>query len=93
MLHHPDVMKHCQAEIDDVLGKKSPSMKDKTSMPYVEATLLELQRMVSVGLFGVNILQISLRPKYPKTDCKNVSLQPLKNRACRIYRKKSLFLI
>ena len=59
MLNHPDVMKRCQAEIDDVLGQKPPSMKDKTLMPYVEATLLELQRMVSVALFGVRNLQIT----------------------------------
>ena len=60
MLHHPDVMKRCQTEIDGVLGQKSPSMKDKTMMPYVEATLLELQRMVSVALFGVRNLHITL---------------------------------
>ena len=58
MLHHPDITKRCQAEIDDVLGQKSPSMKDKTLMPYVEATLLELQRidLVSIACFGVRIL-------------------------------------
>ena len=59
MLHHTDVMRRCQAEIDDVLGQKSPSMKDKTLTPYVEATLLEIQRIVSIACFGVRILQVT----------------------------------
>ena len=59
MLHHPDVMRRCQAEIDNVLRQKSPSMKDKTLMPYVEATLLEIQRIVSIACFGVRILQVT----------------------------------
>ena len=54
MLNYPDVMKRCQAEIDDVLGQhRAPSMKDKASLPYVEATLLEIQRMTSIAPFGV----------------------------------------
>ena len=53
MLNYPDVMKRCQAEIDDVLGEKTPSMKDKLCLPYVEATLMEIQRMISVAPFGV----------------------------------------
>ena len=57
MLNHPDVMKRCQAEIDDVIGQhRAPSMKDKASMPYVEATLLETQRMTSIAPFGVGKL-------------------------------------
>ena len=54
MLNHPDVMHRCQAEIDDVIGQhRVPSMKDKASLPYVEATLIELQRISNVVPLGV----------------------------------------
>ena len=54
MLNYPDVMKRCQAEIDEVIGRhRAPSMKDKASLPYVECTLLEIQRMTSIAPFGV----------------------------------------
>ena len=47
-------MKRCQAEIHDVIGQHSaPSMKDKASLPYVDSTLLEIQRMTSIAPFGV----------------------------------------
>ena len=54
MLRNPDVMKRCQAEIDDVIGRKrAPSMRDKISTPYVEATLMEIQRMGDLVPFAV----------------------------------------
>ena len=54
MLNYPDVMKRCQSEIDEVIGRhRAPSMKDKASLPYVESTLLEIQRMTSIAPFGV----------------------------------------
>ena len=56
MLHNPDVMKRCQRQIDDAIGRhRAPSMKDKASMPYVEATILEILRMSDVVPFGVSI--------------------------------------
>ena len=56
MLHNPDVMKRCQRQIDDVIGRhRTPSMKDKASMPYVEATILEILRMSDVVPFGVSV--------------------------------------
>ena len=56
MLHNPDVMKRCQRQIDDVIGRhRAPSMKDKASMPYVEATILEILRMSDVVPFGVSV--------------------------------------
>ena len=45
-LHHPDVLEKVQEEIDKVLGKnKKPSMIDKQKMPFVETTIMEIQRM------------------------------------------------
>ena len=59
MLNYPNMMRRCQAEIDDVIGRhRAPSMKDKASMPYVEATLMEIWRLSSIVSFGVKILQI-----------------------------------
>ena len=56
MLHFPDVMKRCQAEIDDVLGLDGvPSSKNKSlSLPYVEATLIEIMRRGTVSPYGVS---------------------------------------
>ena len=55
MLNFPDVMKKCQAEIDDVIGRhRVLSMKDKASLPYVEATLIEIQRVANVVPLGVS---------------------------------------
>ena len=54
MLNYPDVMKRCQSEIDEVIGRhRAPSMKDKASLPYVESTLLEIQRVTSIAPFGI----------------------------------------
>ena len=56
MLNYTDVMQRCQAEIDDVIGQhRAPSMKDKASLPYVEATLIEIQRIANVVSLGVSI--------------------------------------
>ena len=55
LLHYPAVMKRCQAEIDDVIGRhKAPSMTDKPFMPYMEATIYEVSRMASVVPFAVS---------------------------------------
>ncbi len=54
MLHHPDVMKKVQAEIDEQLRRDTvPSMKDKQRMPLVEATILEVQRLGEIVPLGV----------------------------------------
>jgi len=43
------VQKKVQAEIDEVIGpNRLPKFKDRHSMPYTEATLLETQRMCNV---------------------------------------------
>ena len=56
MLNYPDVMKRCQAEIDDVIGHhREPSLKDKASLPFVEATLIEIQRITNVVPLGVSL--------------------------------------
>ena len=54
LLHYPDVMRKVQEEIDKVLGRNGiPSMMDKQKMPYVEATVMEIQRMADVSPLAV----------------------------------------
>ena len=49
LLHHPDVMVKVKEEINKVPGKnKKASMIDKQKMPYVEATIMEIQRIADI---------------------------------------------
>ena len=46
---YPDIQKRLQKELDHVTGKQRvPSLKDKASLPYVEAFIAEVLRHVSI---------------------------------------------
>ncbi|XP_064191256.1 cytochrome P450 2U1 [Anguilla rostrata] len=46
---YPDIQEKVQAEIDSVVGTdRVPSLTDKASCPFTEATIMEVQRMTSV---------------------------------------------
>ncbi|KAG9344127.1 hypothetical protein JZ751_012609 [Albula glossodonta] len=46
---HPDIQEKVQAEIDSVVGfSRVPSLTDKASLPFTEATIMEVQRMTAV---------------------------------------------
>lgn len=46
---YPNVQSRCQREIDDVLGKAElPSLRDKTKLSYIEAVILETQRLFNI---------------------------------------------
>ncbi|XP_014679739.1 PREDICTED: cytochrome P450 2U1-like [Priapulus caudatus] len=46
LVQNPDVQKKLQAEIDEVVGTgRAPTTKDRPNMPYLEATLWEIQRV------------------------------------------------
>ncbi|KAG7333768.1 hypothetical protein KOW79_002175 [Hemibagrus wyckioides] len=46
MCLHPDVQENVQREIDAVVGRgRLPSLTDKGTLPYTEATIMEVQRM------------------------------------------------
>ncbi|XP_014677133.1 PREDICTED: cytochrome P450 2U1-like [Priapulus caudatus] len=46
LVQNPDVQKKLQAEIDEVVGSgRAPTTKDFRNMPYLEATLWEIQRV------------------------------------------------
>ena len=49
MMNHPEVQKKVQKEIDDVIGtERLPAWDDRLRTPYIEATLLEMQRLISL---------------------------------------------
>ncbi|XP_046583342.1 LOW QUALITY PROTEIN: cytochrome P450 2U1-like [Haliotis rubra] len=48
-LNYPDVQERCFQEILENVGQsRRPSMKDKTNLPYVEATILEALRYADI---------------------------------------------
>ncbi|XP_041838882.1 cytochrome P450 2U1 [Melanotaenia boesemani] len=49
MALHPDIQDKVQAEIDEVVGRhRVPSLTDKGSLPFTEATIMEVQRLTVV---------------------------------------------
>ena len=49
MILNPNVQEKCQAEVSDLIGSRSPSIEDAKDLPYVMATLLEIQRLAKVA--------------------------------------------
>uniref|UniRef100_A0A3Q3W2H2 Uncharacterized protein n=1 Tax=Mola mola TaxID=94237 RepID=A0A3Q3W2H2_MOLML len=49
MVLHPDIQDKVQAEMDEVVGTdRVPSLTDKGSLPFTEATIMEVQRLTAV---------------------------------------------
>ena len=44
MAINPEIQEKCQAEIDEKIGSRSPTIEDVPNLPYVMATLMETQR-------------------------------------------------
>lgn len=52
--NYPEVQSKVHRELDEVIGpKRLPSLKDKKSLPYLEATLYEILRIRPVAPLGV----------------------------------------
>ncbi|XP_053383657.1 cytochrome P450 2J4-like [Mercenaria mercenaria] len=49
MQEYPDIQKKCQEEISEKCGDKVVTWADRSSLPYIEATLLEIQRMANIA--------------------------------------------
>ncbi|XP_069684414.1 cytochrome P450 18a1 isoform X2 [Periplaneta americana] len=53
MLHHPEVAKAVQEELDEVVGRgRLPKLEDLRYLPYTESTLLEVLRRSSIVPLG-----------------------------------------
>lgn len=54
LINHPHVQYKIQEEIDNVVGRnRLPHLNDRPKMPYMEASLRELMRIVSVFSLGI----------------------------------------
>ncbi|XP_062592220.1 cytochrome P450 2J4-like [Saccostrea cucullata] len=54
MITYPDIQTKCQEEIDSVVGKnRHVGLEDRGKMPYLEATLLEIQRIANTLTFSL----------------------------------------
>ncbi|XP_072021832.1 cytochrome P450 2J5-like [Amphiura filiformis] len=52
LTQYPHVQEKVQEEIDDVIGReRPPTLPDRLLLPYVDATLMEIQRFRPVGCF------------------------------------------
>ncbi|MCP6497675.1 cytochrome P450, partial [Klebsiella pneumoniae] len=50
LLKHPHVTAKVQEEINNVVGRhRSPCMQDRSSMPYTDAVLHEIQRYINLA--------------------------------------------
>lgn len=64
LINNPKVQVKCQTEIDNVLGKSSPTYEDRNRLPYLQATVAECARLANVTPLGV-----------PRVATKDVSFQ------------------
>ena len=53
MIHHPQIQRRLQKEVDDVIGQRQVTLDDRPDMPYHYATLLELLRYTAVAPLGI----------------------------------------
>lgn len=54
MMHHPEVQHTIQNEIDTVVGRnRLPTLNDRPKLPYMEASLRELMRIVTIFTLGI----------------------------------------
>jgi cytochrome P450 len=52
MVNYPEVQAKVRAELDSVLGKRSPTLEDEERLSYLCATLKEVMRLYPVASFA-----------------------------------------
>lgn len=53
MQEYPDVQKKCQQVIQEKCGDRMVTWADRSGLPYIEAVLLEIQRLANIAPFSV----------------------------------------
>ncbi|XP_023347481.1 cytochrome P450 2C15 [Eurytemora carolleeae] len=54
LLHHPDIQERLHEELDSIVGRdRIPTLQDEAKLPYMSATLHEIQRSSSIVHIGV----------------------------------------
>ncbi|XP_076837604.1 cytochrome P450 2G1-like [Brachyhypopomus gauderio] len=54
LIRHPDIQEKMQTEIDSVIGReRSPLMQDRTSLPFTDAVIHEVQRFLDIVPLGL----------------------------------------
>ncbi|XP_005100933.1 cytochrome P450 2B19 [Aplysia californica] len=57
MIHHPDVLAKIYKEIEDVVGREQvPSIQERTKLNYLNACIMETQRLGSIAPFSLQHL-------------------------------------
>lgn len=60
-MKNPEIQKRAQEEIDTVIGReRCPSMEDRKSLPFTDAVIHEVQRILDISPMGV--------PRYANSD-------------------------
>ncbi|UYV66920.1 hypothetical protein LAZ67_4003333 [Cordylochernes scorpioides] len=63
LVKFPEVQERCRAELDDVVGRaRQPCWVDHTSLPYIEAVLMEIQRWKTV--VPLNLVRYAMEDAY-----------------------------
>ncbi|XP_070208907.1 cytochrome P450 2F5-like isoform X2 [Littorina saxatilis] len=53
LVHNPHAARRIQTEIDTRLGERTPTLQNKSDLPYVQAAVLETLRLASTAPLGV----------------------------------------
>ena len=53
LVNHPEIQDQIYAEINEVIGKRNPTMEDRQSMPLTESLILETLRYHSLAMFAI----------------------------------------
>uniref|UniRef100_A0A914QZV5 Cytochrome P450 n=1 Tax=Panagrolaimus davidi TaxID=227884 RepID=A0A914QZV5_9BILA len=66
MIENPDILKKCQSEIDEYIESANIStemiqMTDKPFLPYLQATILEIQRCANIATLGGSTMHRNLQ--------------------------------
>lgn len=63
LMHYPEVLNKCYRQITSVVGTdRPPSILDRPSLPYVEATIMEVSRLTG------GMSQVGGNGYHPKKD-------------------------